>query len=163
MNTQSGRTMVEILAVVCLIGILTVLGSRLYAKAMNTLRANYIMQQVFIKANSLIENQVATRHKNLDVSLSSDGKLSYGYSFCSSDECKPRIDKGNKEIVIQVNGIFSEDLCKIFKDKLVTQEYSGLKDIEVTEKKLKKEDCPENSSATSMVFTVDIEFKKQNI
>ena len=83
-QSQLGRTLIETLSILALIGILSVSGLQLYAKAMNTIRANYLMQQVFIKANELIQNPVAVRHKMVDVTVTDEdtGKLAYGYSFC---------------------------------------------------------------------------------
>ena len=160
MKTQSGRTMVEILAVVCLISILTVMGARLFSKSMNTLRANYIMQQVFIKANHLIENPVATRHKSLDVSVvGNKSKLSYGYSI---DADETGVDGTTRLIKVQMNGVFSKELCEILKDKvsLSSGEYSGLRDILLDGAKSVKNGCT-NENFSSMKFIIDPEFKKQ--
>lgn len=160
MKTQSGRTMVEILAVVCLISILTVMGARLFSKSMNTLRANYVMQQVFIKANHLIENPVATRHKSLDVSVvGNKSKLSYGYSI---DADETGVDGTTRLIKVQMNGIFSKELCEILKDKvsLSSGEYSGLRDILLDGAKSVKNGCT-NENFSSMKFIIDPEFKKQ--
>ncbi|MBR6231708.1 MAG: hypothetical protein IKQ99_01255 [Alphaproteobacteria bacterium] len=158
MKIQSGRTMVEMLAVVCLISILTIMGAHLFAKAMNTLRGNYIMQQVFIKANYLIQNPVASRHKSLDVSVvGNKNKLSYGYSF-DSDETK--VDEESHLIKIQINGNFTKELCEVLKDKISSQEYAGLKSIIVKGKDLTKNSCPDEVF-NSIKFVVSPDFKKQ--
>lgn len=158
MKIQSGRTMIEMLAVVCLISILTIMGTQLFSKAMNNLRANYIMQQVFIKANYLIQNPVASRHQSLDVSvLGNKSKLSYGYSF---DENETKMDERTHQIKIQIKGNFTNELCKILKDKISTQEYPGLKSISIGNSNLSTEDCS-GKDFNSMKFVVSPGFKKQ--
>ena len=127
---------------------------------MNTLRANYIMQQVFIKANHLIENPVATRHKSLDVSVvGNKSKLSYGYSI---DADETGVDGTTRLIKVQMNGVFSKELCEILKDKvsLSSGEYSGLRDILLDGAKSVKNGCT-NENFSSMKFIIDPEFKKQ--
>ena len=162
-NSQQGRTLIETLAILATIGILSVIGLQLYIKAMNTIRANYIMKQVFIKANEFIEDPVANRPnrgKMVDVSIYKGESLSYGFSFCAiSEACAPRRE-GNK-IVIQINGFFPVGLCKILKNKIQFQEYSGLKNIKANSIDLVSNSCPTDFDITSMTFIVDTEFKKQ--
>ena len=174
METQSGKTMVEMIAVICLIGVLTVMGSRLFAKATNTLRANYIMQEVFVRANELIENSIDSNRnsgKIVDISLRKKNSLSYGYSFEEHDTDKHNSkwttgkctsESGNIKVVIK--GEFSQDLCNILKDKIFSQEYAGLKDIVLNdekETKLATGNCPEGSF-TVMKFVINPEFRKQS-
>lgn len=155
---ESGRTLIETLAIMAMIGILTISGLQLYAKAMNTIRANYIMEQVYVKANELVENPVASRRKIVDISIQGSEGLSYGYSFCSSSEgCKPKRDGNN--IVIQVDGYFPVGLCKMLKKKIESQEYAGLEDIEANSSKLKNQKCPTDTDITSMTFIIDSEFR----
>ena len=155
--SQSGRTLLETLGVLLFAGIFAVSGLQLYAKAMNTIRVNYIMEQVFIKATELVENKVANRHKMADISMTKKNTLSYGYSFCSANACKPRLDVENNEFIIEINGIFSTGLCKILKKKMEMGTYPGLKSIHVNLTKLGS--CP-NEEITSMIFTINAGFKK---
>ena len=122
---EAGRTLIETLAVIAIIGILSVSGLNLYAKAMNTIRANYIMEQVYIKANELVENKVATRHRTADITMNSDGNLSYGYSIDTT-----ATGLSGAIITVKLTGDFSAGLCKILKKKLKTQEYAGLNSLD---------------------------------
>lgn len=144
---ELGRTLIETLAVIAIIGILSVSGLQLYSKAMNTIRANYIMEQVYIKANELIQNPVATRHRTVDIAMNSEGSLSYGYTIDTSDT-----KMLGSEIAVKLNGYFPTGVCKILRKKITSQEYSGLKGIQ-----------PSNCSGDieSMTFIIDSEFKKQ--
>ena len=154
---QSGRTLVETLAVLCVIGIFSVSGLHLYAKAMTTIRANYIMQQVFIKANELIESPVSNRRKSVDLSVhNNDSKLSYGYEFDNSGSCRTAYCE--PDIFVTIKGYFSVNLCKMLKKKILNQEYPGLQGIKVGAKDLKTSSCSEG--ITSMKFIVDPKFKK---
>ena len=161
-KVQTGRTLIETLAIMALIGILSVSGLQLYAKAMNVIRANYIMEQVFIKASELAQNPVSHR-KMVDISMQNSNKLSYGYSFCNdTEDCKPK--REGAEIVIKVEGYFPVSLCKILKKKIRTQEYVGLKNIKADNVSLKPDDhndCPTDSEISSMTFVMDAEFKLQ--
>ena len=152
---ELGRTLIETLAVIAIIGILSVSGLQLYAKAMNTIRANYIMEQVYIKANELIENPVATRHRTVDIAMNSDGSLSYGYSIDTNGT-----ERSGGEITVKLNGYFPTGVCKILKKKITSQEYSGLKQIKANSTELKSNSCP-SDSIESMTFIIDSEFKKQ--
>ena len=69
-QSESGRTLVEMLAILCIIGVFSVSGLNLYAKAMTTVRANYIMKQVFIRANELLESPVSSRSRGKSVDIS---------------------------------------------------------------------------------------------
>ena len=147
-KSQFGRTLIETLAVIAVIGILSVSGLQLYAKAMNTIRANYIMEQVYIKANELIENPVANRSgrgKMVDITMNNEGALSYGYQIDTSTGIS------GKDITVKLAGYFPSGVCKILKKRLKTQEYPGLKKITPTE-------C--SGDIESMTFTIDSEFKK---
>ena len=147
---ELGRTLIETLAVIAIIGILSVSGLQLYSKAMNTIRANYIMEQVYIKANELIENPVANRPgrgKMVDVTMNSEGSLSYGYTIDMSNT-----KMSGSEIAVKLNGYFPTGVCKILRKKITSQEYSGLKGIQPN-------NCSDNIE--SMTFIIDSEFKKQ--
>ncbi len=162
-QSQLGRTLIETLSILALIGILSVSGLQLYAKAMNTIRANYLMQQVFIKANELIQNPVAYRHKMVDVTVTDEntGNLAYGYSFCKEGGCAPKIESG--EIQVQIRGYFPVGLCKILKKKLLAQEYQGLKNIKADNLGLGNgdhQDCPKDAPIESMTFIIDPAFKE---
>ena len=153
---QYGRTMIETLAILAIIGILSVSGLQLYSKAMNTIRANYIMERVYIKANELIENPVATRHRMVDVKTDTNN-LSYGYRI---DTGATGLSGDKTTITVKLNGYFPTNLCKILKKKITSQEYSGLKQIIANETALETNSCP-SDSITSMTFTIDSEFKHQ--
>ena len=158
---QSGRTLIETLGVLAVIGILSVSGLQLYAKAMNTIRANYIMEQIFIKANELAKDPVSSRRKVVDISVQTENTLSrYGYSFSTSDDSKPQ--KSGNDFIIGIEGHFPISLCKILKKKIKTQEYAGLKNIKANSTVLKEADCPTDDDIDSMVFTIDAEFKEQS-
>ena len=145
---ESGRTLIETLDVIAIIGILSVSGLQLYSKAMNTIRANYIMEQVYIKANELIENPVAIRHKTVDITMNSSGSLSYGYSIDTN-----ATEMSGSDITVKLNGYFPTGVCKILKKKITSQEYSGLKDIRPIS-------C--SGIIESMTFIIDSEFKKHD-
>ena len=158
---QSGRTFIETLSILCLVGIVSVVGLQLYTKVMNMVRSNYIMQQVFSKANELVAEN---RHKMVDISVyNQDEGLLYGYSFCKDGEsCAPR-KKGN-EVIVQLNGYFPVNLCKVLKKKLHKQEYTGLKTIYADEVELTKHaPCPSDVDINSMTFVVDAEFKNTEV
>ena len=159
---QSGRTLIETLAILALIGILSISGLQLYAKAMNTIRANYLMKQVFIKANELIENPVAQRRKIVDISMldERDGELAYGYEI---DSGKTMLNPESKTISVKITGYFPVGLCRILKKKIKTQEYAGIKNIKADDVDLAPSyhaECPTDSDITSMTFIIDSEFGK---
>lgn len=160
-NNQTGRTLVEMLAILCIIGIVSVSGSRLFSKAMNTIRANYIMEQVFVKANEQIEIPVGARHKTVDLAVSGKEGLSYGYEFaaCTAEEEKGRCS------CIKMLGIFPLTMCKILKKKIETQEYEGLITILANATDLKgtgpMSACPSDKEIRSMTFYVDPAFRRQ--
>ena len=162
---ETGRTLIETLSILCLVGIFSVSCLKLYEKVMNTIRANYVMQQVFIKANELMENKVAIEHNHKLVVLGTpkNNHLSYGYSFCALDEeCRPK--RKNNEIIIRVNGYFPVSLCNVLKKKIKTQEYAGLKNIKADQVDLAPtyhNECPTDDDILSMTFIMDSEFKEQ--
>ena len=161
-NNQTGRTLVEMLAILCIIGIVSVSGSRLFSKAMNTIRANYVMEQVFIKANEQIEIPVGVRHKTVDLAVSKkeEEKLSYGYEFVACEEGEE--EEGS--LCIKMRGTFPRTMCKILKKKIETQEYEGLIDINANvgakSYSLKHKACPVEE-ITSMTFGIDPAFRRQ--
>ena len=159
-KNQSGRTLLETLAVLALIGILSVSGLRLYAKAMNTVRVNYIMQQVFIKANELVKNPVAKRRKTVDISMSStDGKLAYGYSFSSG-----QFLDSDKKIQIGLEGYFSAGLCKMLWEKMNSKEFKDMLVIKnKNDQELSKNNCL--GEDVSLTFVVNSNFvpKKKTV
>ena len=172
-KTESGSSLLEIIAVMCIIGILSFSTFALYAKAMNTLRSNYVIQQAFLKANELNTSTVASRHKTIDLKVIESDELSYGFSFKS-------YEKNGDQIVISVKGSFTDGMCENLKEKIFNQEYQGLKDINIAgeiEKKdggkntfsqnLSKKGCPQKTEdvkkteITSMIFVIDPGFERQ--
>ena len=131
------------------IGILTLSGLSLYSKAMNTVRANYIMEQVFIQANQLVQAPVAVRHKMVDATVQGEenAKLAYGFKIASR-----KLADDKKTVNVTLEGSFPKTLCKILRKKVDTQEFAGLENIQPS-------DCSDN--VESMTFTIDGEFKKQ--
>ena len=109
---ESGRTLIETLAVIAIIGILSISGLQLYAKSMNTIRANYIMEQLYIKATEQVKNPVANRHKTADVSMQSGNNLAYGYSFDSVT------NNSGRSYTIKINGYFTDGVKKIIQKRL---------------------------------------------
>lgn len=165
-KNQFGRTLIETLAILAMIGILSISGLQLYAKAMNSIRAGYLMQQVFIKANEMIQNPVAERRRIVDISMLDEhgGKLAYGYEI-DTDMNKTFFDADKKIITVKINGYFPVGMCRILKKKIKTQEYSGVKTIKADDVDLAPSyhaECPTDSDITSMTFVIDSEFKKQN-
>ena len=164
-KNESGKSLVEMLSILCLIGILSVSGLKLDVKAVNTIRANYLMQQVFIRANEVMENKVAIEHNHRMIVLSGEknDQLSYGYSFCAPDEdCRPR--RENKDVIVKVKGYFPVGLCNVLKRKINTQEYAGLKNIRADNVDLAPtyhNECPTDDEISSMTFIMDSEFKEQ--
>ena len=160
-KNQFGKTLIETLSMLCLIGILSVSALQLYTKAMNITRANYIMREVFFRATELMGDKVAQEHNHKVVDLST--QLDYGYSFCASgEECKPK--RQDHDIVIKLKGYFPVGLCRILKKKIKTQEYAGLKNIKADEVDLAPiyhKECPTDDDITSMTFIIDDEFKEQ--
>jgi len=55
---QFGRTLIETLAILGVIGILSVSGLQLYAKAMNTIRVNHLMEKVYLLANQIRNDKI---------------------------------------------------------------------------------------------------------
>ena len=159
MKQQQGRTLIETLSILCIIGILSVFGLKLYAKAMNSVRANYIMQQVFIKANSLVENPVATRHRIVYTDFQDKQDMAYGYSFGTATH-----NRNDKKFYIYINGYFSKNLCEMLKKNIATDEYPGLKmlvakrsgqsNVELTSN---TGTCP--SDTETMIFHINDDFK----
>ncbi|MGN0919258.1 MAG: hypothetical protein ACI4OR_00630 [Alphaproteobacteria bacterium] len=162
-KNQAGRTLIETLAIIAVIGILSISGLQLYAKAMNTIRANYLMQQIFIKANELIQNPVAQRRRMVDISMLDErnGRLAYGYEI---DLDETLLNQNQRTITVKVNGYFPAGLCRILKKKIKTQEYAGLQNIRADNVDLAPEfhaDCPTDSDITSMTFIIDSEFRSR--
>ena len=160
-KSESGRTLVETLAVIAIIGILSISGLQLYSKAMNTIRANYIMEQVYIMANELRKDPVANRAgrgKMVDVTVRNEGgNLSYGYQIDTAASRMARSD-----ITVKLDGFFPRGVCRILKKKIASQEYAGLKQIEANATGLKENNCPA-APINSMTFTIDSAFRHQNL
>ena len=146
---ETGRTMIETLGVLAFIGILTLSGLSLYSKAMNTIRANYIMEQVFIQANQLVQAPVAARHKMVDATVQGgeNAKLAYGFKIGSRN-----LDENTKTVSITLEGNFPKTLCKILRKKIDTQEFAGLEDISGAD------NC--EGKITEMTFVISSSFQK---
>ncbi len=164
-QSQFGKTLIETLSILALIGILCISGLQLYTKLMNAIRSNYLMQQVFVKANELIQNPVMERHRIVDISLMDKevGRLAHGYSFCASEsDCAPKLKDGI--VQIQVNGYFPVDLCKILRKKMLNRKYQGLTSIIVDNDPAwvlsSHTTCPEEGDIKSMTFIIDPAYKE---
>ena len=146
---ETGRTLIETLGVLAFIGILTVSGLSLYAKAMNTIRANYIMEQVFILANQLTQSPVAVRHKMADANVrgGEDTQLAYGFEITNRN-----FDDSTIRIVI--SGPFTAGLCRILDKKRENQEYAGLARLDSVN------DC--DGGIREVTFEINADFEKVN-
>lgn len=146
---EKGRTLIETLAILAIIGILTLSGLQLYAKAMNTIRANHLMERVYLLANQIrnerIENR-GGRKKTFDLP-SVDTTLSYGFSFKKADS-----GYKNGEIEVVIGGNFSGKICKILNKKLKDDTHgNGLELID---------GCNAESHEITFVFAPDFKTKK---
>ena len=172
-KTELGTSLLEVIAVMTIVGILSFSTFALYAKAMNTLRSNYVIQQVFLKASELNTSAVGNRHKTVDLKVIEKDELSYGFSF-------KNYTKEGDQIVVSINGPFTDGMCELLKEKISSQEYQGLKDIQIVGEKENKDGnitdlsqnvqnkgCPEKTEdvkkieITSMTFIIDAGFERQ--
>ena len=153
---QFGRTMMEMMAILAIIGILSVSGLQMYAKAMNTIRVNHLMEKVYLLANQIRNKEIekTNRRKAFDLPTV-DETLAYGFAFNGSAS-----GYKNKQIKVVITGDFSAKICKILKKKIKAQEYSGLEDIRANTTSLKENDCP-NDKISSMSFIIDSTFTKE--
>jgi len=95
------------------------------------------------------------RRKTVDLPTA-EKTLSYGYSFDSSVA-----NLSDNKINVAVKGTFSNNICKMLKKKIKTEEYAGLEDVKANNSvSLKTNNCPD-TEITSMTFVIDSEFKKQ--
>ena len=154
-DSQQGRTLIETISILFVMGIFSVSGLHLYAKAMNSLKINYLMRQVFIRANELVESPVAIRRKVVDIHITED-KLSYGFRFVDSVH-----NEHSQKMVIQVDGYFSFGMCNMLKEKIKTHEYPGLNTILANGKDLKRFECPEETQIDSVKFFINDDFKEK--
>ena len=155
-HNQFGRTLIETLAILGVIGILSVSGLQLYAKAMNTIRVNHLMEKVYLLANQIRNEKIEKTGRRKSVDLPSAEKtLSYGYSFNPAAS-----GLSDSKINVVVKGAFSNKICKMLKKKIGTEEYAGLEDIKANNStSLKVTGCPD-TEITSMTFVINSEFKK---
>ncbi len=146
---QFGRTMMETLGVIAVIGVLGVSGLQLYAKAMNTIKVNHLMQKVYLLANQIRSEKIdrANRKKAFDLPKVAE-TLSYGFSFDTGLS-----DYKNKEIEVVIKGDFTAKICKMLKKKLKDEEHGhGLKSIN---------GCDGDSSKITFSFAPDFKTKKK--
>ncbi len=123
-KTELGTSLLEVIAVMTIVGILSFSTFSLYAKAMNTLRSNYVIQQVFLKASELNTSAVGNRHKTVDLKVIEKDELSYGFSFENYTK-----ERESDQIIVSVKGPFTDGMCELLKEKISSQEYQGLKNI----------------------------------
>ncbi len=144
---QSGKTLLETLAIIGIIGILTVSGLQLYAKAMNTIKVNHLMEKVYLFANQIRNKEIENRSQRKAYDLPKvDETLSYGFSF-DTESSTVR----NGQIKVVVKGSFSTKFCKMLNKKLNDESNGkGLKSIE---------GCESNSPEASITFSFDSSFR----
>ena len=159
---EAGRTLIETLAIIAIIGILSISGLNLYAKAMNTIRVNYIMQQIYIRANERLNDNIAAsrnRPKMFDTTVTDPkGRLAYGYSFNDDlSEAEIANEERNNRFIIKINGPYSKGLCKILTKKKGKDEYPGLHAVYFNG----HEGCNSVESTTGTIkFLINKHFKK---
>ena len=146
---QFGRTMMEMMAILAIIGILSVSGLQMYAKAMNTIRVNHLMEKVYLLANQIRNKEIekTNRRKAFDLPTV-DETLSYGFAFKESES-----GYKNKQIEVVITGDFSAKICKILNKKLKDDTNgNGLGMID---------GCNADASQITFVFAPDFKAKKK--
>ena len=171
---QSGRSLLEVIAVISIMGIFTVASVVVFQAAMNSVRSKYIVEQVMVRANEVIESawlkdkeKGTHRHGKMvytpeysDKTRKEDG--AYGYTFR-----KPEFVKGSSLLLIvdksagkltkvnvTVDGVITPGVCNSLKEKV--NMYTEI--IEVNDAygfDRKKNPCPKED-LESLTFLVDL-------
>ena len=156
---EMGRTLLETLAIIAIIGILSISGLNLYAKAMNTIRVNYIMQQIYIRANDGLNKSIAAQRRRpqmFDTTITeSESRLAYGYSFGNEE-----VEENGDKFIIRINGPYSKGLCKILYKKMKKDEYPGLQNVFFDNYEFSKGCNSVGSNTGTIKFYVNKHFKK---
>lgn len=159
-KNQSGRSLVEILAVMAIIGVFSLGSIVAFQTGINSVRARYILEQVQLRvseATSMAE--LSKGHKKQVytpeyVNKTSEG--TYGYSFTTEDVSIDRnslqyyvsANRAATVIEVTVHGNITPSVCGSLKGKL-TGDIQKLNDVAV-----EKFVCP-TTDLTELKFTVN--------
>ncbi len=162
-KSQSGRTMLETMMVLGIMGVLSVGGIYMYRRGINDVRADGIMKDVLARASQEKGNADLSRsgvggklvytpdYKSKSGKYKTKGRYGYTFEIESSST--------SKNIEIKVGGGIPKDVCNALKTKYKTYQSTPLKKIVVvggtkTIDILKRE-CPDEIPTLKFVFEYD--------